>query len=51
MELMFFTLNRVYPGADMSIYFPYTEKEKRLTSLHGSMENLLFYPDQNDEHL
>jgi Sucrose synthase len=43
--------NIVSPGADMSIYFPYTEKEKRLTSLHGSIENLLFNPDQNDEHL
>ncbi|KAF3322755.1 sucrose synthase 4 [Carex littledalei] len=43
--------NIVSPGSDMSIYFPYTEKEKRLTSLHGSIENLLFDPDQNDEHL
>jgi len=43
--------NIVSPGADMSIYFPYTENEKRLTSLHGSIEKLLFDPDQNDEHL
>jgi sucrose synthase len=43
--------NIVSPGADMSFYFPYTEKEKRLTCLHGSIENLLFNPDQNDEHL
>lgn len=35
----------------MSIYFPYTEKAKRLTSLHGSLENLISDPEQNDEHI
>ncbi|XVE73356.1 hypothetical protein DITRI_Ditri11bG0111400 [Diplodiscus trichospermus] len=43
--------NIVSPGADMSIYFPYSEKEKRLTALHGSIEELLFDPRQNDEHI
>lgn len=43
--------NIVSPGADMSIYFPYFEKEKRLTSLHGSIEKLLYDPVQNDEHM
>lgn len=43
--------NIVSPGADMSIYFPYFDKEKRLTSLHGSIEKLLFDPEQNDEHI
>lgn len=43
--------NIVSPGADMSIYFPFSEKEKRLTALHGSIEKLLFDPDQNDEHM
>ncbi|KAG9459442.1 hypothetical protein H6P81_003950 [Aristolochia fimbriata] len=43
--------NIVSPGADMTIYFSFSEKEKRLTSLHGSIENLLFDPEQNDEHL
>uniref|UniRef100_A0A0D3FIA2 Sucrose synthase n=1 Tax=Oryza barthii TaxID=65489 RepID=A0A0D3FIA2_9ORYZ len=43
--------NIVSPGADMSIYFPYTEKAKRLTSLHGSLENLISDPEQNDEHI
>lgn len=43
--------NIVSPGADMTIYFPHTEKEKRLTSLHPSIEKLLFDPEQNDEHL
>jgi sucrose synthase len=35
----------------MSIYFPYTEKAKRLTSLHGSIESLIYDPEQNDEHM
>nr|XP_010938368.1 LOW QUALITY PROTEIN: sucrose synthase 4 [Elaeis guineensis] len=43
--------NIVSPGADMGIYFPYSEKERRLTSLHGSIEKLLYDPEQNDEHI
>lgn len=43
--------NIVSPGADMTIYFPYSEKEKRLTSLHGSIENLVYGVEQNDEHI
>lgn len=43
--------NIVSPGSDMCIYFPYSEKEKRLTSLHGSIEKLLYDPEQNDEHI
>ncbi|XP_048442737.1 sucrose synthase 2 [Pyrus x bretschneideri] len=43
--------NIVSPGADMTIYFPYSEKQKRLTSLHGSLEELLYNPDQNDVHI
>ena len=43
--------NIVSPGADMTIYFPYSDKEKRLTSLHDSIEKLLFDPAQNDEHM
>ncbi|PKA57700.1 Sucrose synthase 4 [Apostasia shenzhenica] len=43
--------NIVSPGADMSIYFPYSEKEKRLTSLHASIENLIYGEEQNDEHI
>ncbi|KAG6480296.1 sucrose synthase 2-like [Zingiber officinale] len=42
--------NIVSPGADMSIYFPYTEKHKRLTSLHPEIEELLFSPGDNTEH-
>ncbi|KAK3029619.1 hypothetical protein RJ639_037936 [Escallonia herrerae] len=43
--------NIVSPGADMSLYFPYTEKEKRLTSLHPQIEDLLFSSIENEEHL
>jgi sucrose synthase len=41
--------NMVSLGADMQIYFPYTEKKNRLTSLHGSIEELLFNPEP--EHM
>ncbi|RZB49046.1 Sucrose synthase 2 isoform C [Glycine soja] len=43
--------NIVSPGADMSIYFPYSEKQNRLTALHGSIEQLLFAPEQTDEYI
>ncbi|KAI3800923.1 hypothetical protein L1987_29023 [Smallanthus sonchifolius] len=43
--------NIVSPGADMTIYFSYTEKEKRLTSLHARIEKLLFDPEQNEDHI
>jgi sucrose synthase len=43
--------NIVSPGADMQIYFPYTEKKNRLTALHGSIEELLFNPEQTAEHM
>ncbi|OMO63899.1 Sucrose synthase [Corchorus capsularis] len=43
--------NIVSPGADMCIYFPYSDKEKRLTALHGSIEELLYDPKQTDEHI
>ena len=42
--------NIVSPGADMSIYFPYTDASKRLTSLHGSIEELLFNPNETEDH-
>ncbi|XP_010917399.2 sucrose synthase 2 isoform X1 [Elaeis guineensis] len=42
--------NIVSPGADMSIYFPYTEESKRLTSLHPEIEELLFSSVENSEH-
>ncbi|KAG8663547.1 sucrose synthase 3 isoform X2 [Manihot esculenta] len=41
--------NIVSPGADMSIYFPYSDKQKRLTALHGSIEKMLYDPEPTDE--
>ncbi|CAA6658702.1 unnamed protein product [Spirodela intermedia] len=43
--------NIVSPGADMSIYFPYSDQSKRLTSLHPEIEELLFSEVENDEHI
>lgn len=43
--------NIVSPGADMTIYFPCSEKEKRLTALHGSIEKLLYDTEQTDEYI
>ncbi|KAK7269666.1 hypothetical protein RIF29_22400 [Crotalaria pallida] len=43
--------NIVSPGADMSIYFPYYEALKRLTSLHVSIEKLLYDPEQTDQYI
>ncbi|CAA3021881.1 sucrose synthase [Olea europaea subsp. europaea] len=43
--------NIVSPGADMNLYYPYTEKEKRLTSLHHEIEELLYSEVENEEHL
>lgn len=43
--------NIVSPGADMEIYYSYTEKERRLTALHPEIEELLFSSVENEEHL
>ncbi|KAG5081188.1 hypothetical protein JHK86_005253 [Glycine max] len=43
--------NIVAPGADQSVYFPYTEKEKRLSQFHPAIEDLLFSKVDNIEHI
>ncbi|KAL3505832.1 hypothetical protein ACH5RR_031214 [Cinchona calisaya] len=43
--------NIVSPGADTKLYFPYTQKEKRLTVYHPEIEELLFSDFKNEEHL
>nr|BAA89049.1 sucrose synthase [Citrus unshiu] len=43
--------NIVSPGADMSIYFPYTEEKRRLKSFHPEIEELLYSDVENKEHL
>lgn len=42
--------NIVSPGADMSIYFPYSDQSRRLTALHAEIEELLYNPVDNTEH-
>ena len=43
--------NIVSPGADMSIYFSYTEEKRRLKKFHQEIEELLYSPVENAEHL
>nr|ADP88918.1 sucrose synthase [Gunnera manicata] len=43
--------NIVSPGADMCIYFSFSETQRRLTALHGSIEKMLYDPVQNEEHI
>ncbi|WOH09011.1 hypothetical protein DCAR_0728462 [Daucus carota subsp. sativus] len=43
--------NIVSPGADTSVYYPYTEKKRRLTALHPEIEDLLFSSVENKEHI
>ncbi|KAB2024529.1 hypothetical protein ES319_D06G092100v1 [Gossypium barbadense] len=43
--------NIVSPGADMSIYFPYTEEKRRLKHFHPEIEDLLYSKVENEEHL
>ena len=43
--------NIVSPGADTSVYYPYTEKKRRLTALHPEIEDLLFSSVENKEHM
>ncbi|KAL0462453.1 UNVERIFIED_CONTAM: Sucrose synthase 7 [Sesamum latifolium] len=43
--------NIASPGADQSIYFPYTEKQKRFTTFRPAIEDLLFSKADNAEHI
>ncbi|KAM1966279.1 hypothetical protein ACFX15_046522 [Malus domestica] len=43
--------NIAAPGADQSVYFPYAEKQKRLTSFHPAIEELLFSKEDDNEHI
>lgn len=43
--------NIAAPGADQSVYFPYSEKQKRLTQLNRAIEELLYSRVDNDEHI
>ncbi|XP_002526290.3 sucrose synthase 7 isoform X1 [Ricinus communis] len=43
--------NIAAPGADQSVYFPYTEKRRRLTSFYPAIEELIYSKEGNDEHI
>ncbi|KAK8934713.1 Sucrose synthase 7 [Platanthera zijinensis] len=43
--------NIASPGADQSVYFPHTQKQKRLTNFHPVIEELLYSQVENDEHV
>lgn len=43
--------NIAAPGADQSVYFPYTTKELRFASFQPAIEELLFSKVENDEHM
>jgi hypothetical protein len=43
--------NIVSPGADVNIYFPYSDEKRRLKALHGDIEDLIYSPNQTDQHL
>ncbi|XP_073012023.1 sucrose synthase 7-like [Typha latifolia] len=43
--------NIASPGADQSTYFPFTQKQKRSTSFHPAIEELLYSKVENDEHI
>lgn len=43
--------NIAAPGADQSVYFPFTQKQKRLTSFQPAIEELLYNKEDNDEHM
>lgn len=43
--------NIAAPGADQSVYFPYMERHKRLTSFQPAIEELLYSKQDNNEHI
>jgi sucrose synthase len=43
--------NIAAPGADQSVYFPFTLKQKRLTHLHPQIDGLVNSKEDNDEHM
>ncbi|XP_057721418.1 sucrose synthase 5-like isoform X1 [Arachis stenosperma] len=43
--------NIAAPGADQSVYFPNTEKDKRLTKFNAAIEELLYSKVDNKEHI
>jgi len=43
--------NIAAPGADQSVYFPFTEKNQRLITFQPAIEELLYSKVENEEHM
>ena len=43
--------NIASPGADQTVYFPHTEKQKRFTMFRAAIDELLFSKVDNAEHM
>ncbi|KAG2667855.1 hypothetical protein I3760_15G133600 [Carya illinoinensis] len=43
--------NIAAPGADQSVYFPYTQRQRRLISFHPAIEELLYSKEDSNEHI
>ncbi|XP_062159903.1 sucrose synthase 7-like [Alnus glutinosa] len=43
--------NIAAPGADQSVYFPHTERHRRLTPFSPAIEELLYSKGDNEEHI
>ncbi|XP_051136647.1 sucrose synthase 7-like [Andrographis paniculata] len=43
--------NIASPGADQSVYFPFTEKQQRLAKFQPVIDKLVFSKEENDEHI
>lgn len=43
--------NIASPGADQSVYFPSSEKQKRFTKFQPAIEELVYSKVENDEHM
>lgn len=43
--------NIAAPGADQSVYFPYTEKQQRFTKFQPAIEQMLYNNVENHEHM
>ncbi|KAJ3691382.1 hypothetical protein LUZ61_020546 [Rhynchospora tenuis] len=43
--------NIAAPGADQTVYFPYTQKQKRFTNFNPEIEELLYSNVENEEHV
>ncbi|KAL0421699.1 UNVERIFIED_CONTAM: Sucrose synthase 5 [Sesamum latifolium] len=43
--------NIASPGADQSVYFPFSEKQKRFTKFQPALEELLYSKEDTEEHI